>query len=329
MIKNVHVNYKYSVFIFIIIITTMSSMTVYADSGFSCNDYGKIHNSIGYATVRNITYDTDESLFLTFCWIVDDEIYVGELITIYAEIEKPYYNYTNYNSIKIIFPEELINYWNPYSNDIVFEYTNGPYYENISKMYEKNLDGNIFLNRTKYKFSNELVLYPNVNNTFFKSEPINLRFIVPEIININYCDHMLAKECINITNIMRPAAYDLGERIKTNNYIKMNSEKLLTIGQATVILTVIMMILTSITIYRTREGAIEKLVRKLSIKKSSYELKIPIQKENIFTDTEDFSYLINKTRKLQSIIFSIIFMMLTTALIYILYEITIVSKFFN
>ena len=327
MIKNVCVNYKYS--IVIIIITTMSSMAAYADSDFSCNDYGKKHESVGYATVRNITYDTNEPLFLTFCWIVDDEIYVGKLITIYAEIEKPYYNYTDYNSIKIIFPEELINYWNPYSNNIAFEYTNGPYYENISKMYKKNLDGNILLNRTKYKFSNELVLYPNINNTFFKSEPINLRFIVPEIININYCDHMLAKECINITNIMKPAAYDLGERIKTNNYIKMNSEKLLAIGQATIILTVIMMVLTGITIYRTREGSIEKLVRKLYIKKSSYELKIPIRKENIFTDTEDFSYLINKTRKIQSTILSIIFTMLTIALTYILYEITIVSKFFN
>ena len=66
----------------------MSSIRLSMQNGYFY-DYGKKHESVGYAPLDISTYDTNEPLFLTFCWIVDDEIYVGKLITIYAEIEKP------------------------------------------------------------------------------------------------------------------------------------------------------------------------------------------------------------------------------------------------
>ena len=212
----------YLIILFFIII--VFSITPYVYPELDCMDYGQKHDGVGYEIIKKIN-TADNHFFLSLCWIVDNEIYVGESITIYAKIYGPHYeNNIKYDYITITFLDTYLNYWNEYSDDVMNNYIQGPRYENITKIYEMDYIDNNDVDRLKYNYTNKIIAYPNFNHTLFKSEPINFRFIVPEIIDVTYCEYPLIKKCDVIHNIIKPASYDLGERLRTNNILVENSE---------------------------------------------------------------------------------------------------------
>ncbi len=203
-------------------------------------------------------------------------------------------------------------------------YIQGPRYENITKIYEVDYIDNNDVDRLKYNYTNKIIAYPNFNHTLFKSEPINLKFIVPEIIDVTYCEYPLIKKCDVIHNIIKPASYDLGERLRTNNILKDDSKSLIfLVDQSSTIAVVgiaISMGLSVISlIYLIYPYNRSKNILSSFLKQSRYELKIPISGENKLQDSTDMSYLFpNHRSKKYRIIMIWIFSGLTIILSIIL-----------
>ena len=61
-----------------------------------------------------------------------------------------------------------------------------------------------------------LIFQPNIDHSLFKSNEINLRFITPRDVQVQYCDYNLENECVLVENIIRPAPHDLAVQIDTN-----------------------------------------------------------------------------------------------------------------
>ena len=141
-----------------------------------------------FVTITKNSQIYEKPIFITFNWKSPDELQVGKSITVWAEIEGLPYNKENPSegNIEIIFDETQINY---FGKDIKNE--------NISEI-------------------DYLVFQPNSNHSSFKSNEINLRFITPKDVHVQYCDHNLEKECMLIENIIRPAPHDLAVQIDTN-----------------------------------------------------------------------------------------------------------------
>lgn len=140
-------------------------------------------------TVTKVSGIYENPIFLTFHWITADEIQVGEKITIDIQLRGlPYTENMTLNDIEIHFKEEQLNYW--------------------------SYDGDIKNNEIrKIDF---VVLKYDRNNDVFKSDPIDIRFIIPTDISIELCDYNLEEPCNEIKNIIHPASFDLRERILTN-----------------------------------------------------------------------------------------------------------------
>ena len=182
---------------------------IYAESeSKTCKERGEEfttekYNTIGYELIYMISNPNHtEDIKLTLCWIVDDQIQVGKLITLYAKASSERYvmNDSDYK-ITITFPKELINYWEDPNNTRQFNYIT----------------------------SNQLVLEQN-NSMIFESKPINFRFTVPENISILYCEYFPNKDCFNVSSILRPASYYLDQEIKLN-------EKTIELANNTTLLT--------------------------------------------------------------------------------------------
>ena len=73
-------------------------------------DSGEIGHDIRYKISPE---NSSEIINLKFCWIVDNQIQVGKLLTVYAESNSVRYvqNSTKYENITITFPQNMINYW--------------------------------------------------------------------------------------------------------------------------------------------------------------------------------------------------------------------------
>ena len=172
--------------------------TVYAESEINCEDRGKKFDGYmieskakGYELIHKIYHPTNsEEIILTLCWIVDDEIQVGKLITIDAKVSKAYPIMNNSkHMITITFPNDLINYW------IIPD-------KNYARQYA-------------YNTSDKLIL-KQINSTFFKSEPINFRFTVPEKISVEFCEYFPEKYCFPVKNLLQPASYYLDQVFELN-----------------------------------------------------------------------------------------------------------------
>ena len=150
---------------------------------FSTDEY----DTRGYELIHMISdVNHTEHIKLTLCWIVDNQIQVGKLITLDAKASSERYNMSNINhTITITFPKEIINYWEDYNHTRQFNYTT----------------------------SNQLILTQN-NFGIFESEPINFRFTVPENISITYCEYFPNKDCFKVNNLLRPASYYLDQEIE-------------------------------------------------------------------------------------------------------------------
>ena len=173
----------------------MSSIlyTAYAETeSKTCKERGMEFSTDGYDTrgyelIHMISdVNSTKSIKLTLCWIVDNQIQVGKLITLDAKASSERYTMSNINhTITITFPNEIINYWEDSNHTRQFNYTT----------------------------SNQLILTQN-NFGIFESEPINFRFTVPENISITYCEYFPNKDCFKVNNLLRPASYYLDQEIE-------------------------------------------------------------------------------------------------------------------
>ena len=164
----------------------------------------------GYELVHMISNpEHSGDIILTLCWITDDEIQVGKLITIDAKASSERYNINNSSHyITITFEKKIINYWEDTSHDRQHEYST----------------------------SNELILH-QYNTTVFESNPINFRFSVPKMISIEYCEYFPEKDCFNVDNLLQPASYYLDQEIKLNNEIVKLSKQTIELSKQTMKLT--------------------------------------------------------------------------------------------
>ena len=104
---------------------------VYAESEINCEDRGKKFDGYmieskanGYELTHKIYHPiSSEEITLTLCWIVDNEIQVGKLITVDAKVSKAYPITNNSkHMITITFPNNLINYWIDHDENNVRQY---------------------------------------------------------------------------------------------------------------------------------------------------------------------------------------------------------------
>ena len=173
--------------------------TVYAESEINCEDRGKKFDvyaieskANGYELIHKIYHPiSSEEIILTLCWIVDNEIQVGKLITVDAKVSKAYPITNNSkHMITITFPNNLINYWIDHGENNVRQYA--------------------------YNTSNKLIL-KQINSTFFKSEPINFRFTVSEKISVEFCEYFPEEYCFPVKNLLQPAPYYLDQVFELNS----------------------------------------------------------------------------------------------------------------
>ena len=221
------------------------------------------HDTQGYELIHMISRENHtEDIKLTLCWIVDNQIQVGKLITLDAKASSERYTMSNINhTITITFPNEIINYWEDSNHTRQFNYTT----------------------------SNQLVLIQN-NFGIFESEPINFRFTVPENISVTYCEYFPNEECFKVYSLLRPASYYLDQEIelaeqtiKLANKTVFLTEEILVLTEKTVNLndkitnlTCIIIELTFIIIIITIIGIIAN--KKLDNTKNGYEKKIHVAK---------------------------------------------------
>ena len=187
---------------------------------FSTDEY----NARGYELIHMLPYENHtKDIKLTLCWIVDDQIQVGKLITLDAKASSERYTMNNNNhAITITFPNEIINYWEDSNHTRQFNYTT----------------------------SNQLILTQN-NFGIFESEPINFRFTLPESISITYCEYFPNEECIKVNNLLQPSSYYLDQEIelakqtaKLANDTLVLTEEILVLNKEIKDLTYNMVILT-------------------------------------------------------------------------------------
>ena len=133
----------------------------------------------------------DEPIYLTFNWLVEDQIQVGSEMILEIEVRGlPYNENMTEPNIELSINEKYLNFWS-----------------------EDPIDENDILPIVPFKLESDW------ENNVFKSQTIKFRFIVPDAIPLEYCDENLQPPCHEIPNIVHPAAYDLDERIKTNRII--------------------------------------------------------------------------------------------------------------
>ena len=157
----------------------------------------------GYELIHIISHpNRTGDINLTLCWIVDDQIQVGKLITLDAKASSERYMVnTSNHKIMIIFPNDHINYWvDPNKN---------------------------YIRQHMYENSNKLVLTQK-NSKTFESEPINFRFTVPMPISITYCEYFPNEECFIVNNLLQPASYYLDQELDlTRQTLSLNNQTLI------------------------------------------------------------------------------------------------------
>ena len=184
-----------TVSIFIIFLISTSHITHEEFESLNCEDRGKNFQGVksnstanGYELIHIISHpNRTGDINLTLCWIVDEQIQVGKLITLDAKANSERYMENNSShKITISIPNDHINYW---------------------------VDSNkSYIRQHMYEMSNKLVLTQK-NSKIFESEPINFRFTVPNPISITYCEYFPNEECFSVENLLQPASYYLDQEL--------------------------------------------------------------------------------------------------------------------
>lgn len=142
-----------------------------------------------FETILKFSEMYEEPIFLTFHWITEEELQVGKSSSIWVEIQDMPYSVENIPSeqISLQFDERQLNFWNI----------------NIEN---KNND---------MPYIDTLIFEPDWEDNVFRSNEIEIRFIVPTDISAEFCDENIPK-CETITNIIHPAPFDLSTQIESN-----------------------------------------------------------------------------------------------------------------
>ena len=142
-----------------------------------------------FETVTKFSDLYEKPIFLTFYWTVEEQLQVGKLVSIFAEIRDMPYTPDDMplREIQIQFDERQLNYWTNSSDN------------------ENNRISRI----------DTLTFEPYWEDNFFRSNEIDIRFIVPVDISVELCDENISK-CLEIKNIIHPAAFDLNAQLESN-----------------------------------------------------------------------------------------------------------------
>lgn len=141
-----------------------------------------------FVTITKVSEQYPEPIYFTFHWVTEDELQVGKLITFDAKLRGLPYTPADLplQDIELKFDERQLNYW---SN-------------------KRDTQNNEIL---QYDF---LIFRPNWENEFFETGEIDIRFIVPTDIRLEFCDQNIPN-CFFIENVIHPAPYDLYVQIET------------------------------------------------------------------------------------------------------------------
>lgn len=138
-----------------------------------------------FQTITKVSELYENPIYLIFHWKTEDELQVGNLITLWIEIKGlPYLPEDDLDKIKVNFLEKDLNYFNS--------------------------ETDLILPSDSFEFN------PDWDNKVFRSNESDLRFIVPNNISIQYCDYNQINSCMIIENIIHPAPHDLAVQINTN-----------------------------------------------------------------------------------------------------------------
>ena len=138
-----------------------------------------------FQTITKVSEPYENPIYLIFHWKTEDELQVGNLITLWIEIKGlPYLPEDDLDKIKVNFLEKDLNYFNS--------------------------ETDLILPSDSFEFN------PDWDNKVFRSNESDLRFIVPNNISIQYCDYNQINSCMIIENIIHPAPHDLAVQINTN-----------------------------------------------------------------------------------------------------------------
>ena len=148
-----------------------------------------LNEPYSFETVAKVSEQYPQPLYITFQWETADELQVGKLITFGAEIRGFPYTIEDepLEKIEFKFNERHLNYWNE----------------------ESDIDKNIVLEH------DSIELIPDWDKNVFRSQKIDIRFIIPTDITLELCDQNI-QECILIENIIHPAPHDLAIQVETN-----------------------------------------------------------------------------------------------------------------
>ena len=147
--------------------------------------YQPMNDDYEFQTITKISDVYADPIYLIFNWKTGDELQVGKLVTVWVEIrDLPYTDKDNLHDIEILFFEHDLNYFNSQS-DLILP-------------------------------SSNLVFIPNWQQNIFISTPIDIRFISPSDITIQFCDYNLSDSCFPVHNIIRPAPHALAIQVDTN-----------------------------------------------------------------------------------------------------------------
>ena len=142
-----------------------------------------------FKTISKVSEKYERPIYFTFEWETEDELQVGKNVTISSELRGLPYSSSDESlkEITLQFDERQLNYWS-------------------------NEDDKIN-NETFQKDS--VSFQPNWEEGVFRSDEVEVRFIVPTDITLKFCDNNIPT-CWNLTNVIHPAPHDLAVQIQTN-----------------------------------------------------------------------------------------------------------------
>ena len=142
-----------------------------------------------FVTVTKFSDFYEKPIFLSFHWAVEEQLQVGKLVSIWAEIRDMPHTEDNppQEKIQLKFNEDQLNFW---TNDT-----------------DNKNNGISYIDTLTFK--------PDWKTNVLRSNEIDVRFIVPVDISAELCDENIPK-CMEIKNIIHPAPYDLSAQLESN-----------------------------------------------------------------------------------------------------------------
>lgn len=193
--------------------------------------YEPLSKDYNFVTITKIPNKYNKPVFLIFHWSTEDELQVGKRIKVHADIQGLPYSSENKSlqKIEVKFDQSTLNY-----ND------------------ESN---NSF---TSILQADSLLFEPNWKKNQFYSNEINIRFITPTDVSIEFCDYNIQPACTNVKKIIHPAPHDLYVQIQ-NNRINLG-------------VSLVVILLSAITVWATLRPKFQQRV------KNEFEPQVQITK---------------------------------------------------